>query len=154
MAFNGKAAKLEWRSSITFDLLADYIAREARAADLLIAAPEQSGSVFDNTRRVVLADLVMRSGRPVLVVGETVQQLDLENVIVGWKDTPETRRAVSDALPLLRMASRVTIAEIASKEDEPHARERVDDVLSWLGMHDIKATNSTRILLDSEATRA
>ena len=149
---NRKAAKLEWRSTVTFGLIADFIAREARAADLLITTPKQIGSIFDSTRRVGVADLVMHVGRPVIVVGEAVQQLDLGNIVVGWKESREARRAVKDALPLLRIAGSVTITEITSKEGMPGARERVDDVVNWLRVHDIEASSSTRIVLEDEAT--
>ena len=37
--------------------------------------------------------------------------------LVAWKDTRETRRNISDALPLLKHAAAVTVVEIASGAD-------------------------------------
>jgi hypothetical protein len=48
-----------------------------------------------------------------LVVPETSNRLDMRNVLIAWKDAPEARRAVVDALPMLRKAKDVIVAEIA-----------------------------------------
>ncbi len=150
-AFAGKSTRIEWRSTVSYSLIAEFIAQEMRAADLLITAPEQAVSVLDTSRRVLVADLVMRTGRPVLVVNPDTDKLDLQNVIVGWKDSRETRRAVEDALPLLRLASRVTVLEISSDEDMPEARKRVGDVVNWLMGHDIAASGRTTVSRGDDA---
>jgi hypothetical protein len=116
-ALEGKVPTVEWRSTVvTYGSIVDYVAEQMRAADILITAAEDA-SLFDTTRQVDAADLVLKAGRPVLVVGGTVNKLDLRNVVVAWKDTREARRAVEDALPLLMLADRVTVVEVAS--DEP-----------------------------------
>jgi hypothetical protein len=38
-----RAGTLEWRSKMAFDSLSEYIAREARCADLIITSPRRSG---------------------------------------------------------------------------------------------------------------
>ena len=40
-------------------------------------------------------DLVMQAGRPLLLVPDRIDWLDLRSVLVAWKDTPETRRAIA-----------------------------------------------------------
>lgn len=57
----------------------------------------------------------------------------------GWKDTREARRAVYDALPFLHEAKRVTIVEISEKDQMGAARHQVDDVVSYLARHRIRA---------------
>jgi hypothetical protein len=42
----------------------------------------------------------MQTGRPLLVVPDACDWLDLRSVLIAWKDTPECRRAVVDALPI------------------------------------------------------
>ncbi len=46
--------------------------------------------------------LLMEVGRPVLVVPPGIEHLAVQRVVVAWKDTPEARRALHDALPFLR----------------------------------------------------
>ncbi len=136
---HGKIANLEWRSTVSYLSLADYVAQQARATDLLITGPDQKGSPLDSSRRVNIDDLVMRAGRPVLIVPPSVDGLKLESVAVGWKDTRETRRAVADALPFLKQAGRVTVIEVAAEDELPAARDRLRDVVDWLKQHDIAA---------------
>ena len=137
-ALQACAATLEWRSAVTFALLSDYLAREARSADLVITGVA-SGDLFDSSRSVNSGDLVMRAGRPVLVVPATTGKVKLERILVGWKDTRETRRAVSDALPLLKNAAHVAVVEIAAEEELTAARSHLEDVAGWLKRHGIKA---------------
>jgi nucleotide-binding universal stress UspA family protein len=138
-AQSGRARFLDWRSSITYGSLSDYVAREARSADLLITAVDRNADTFDSPRHAEVGALVMQAGRPILLVPASVDKLDLEHVMVGWKDTRETHRAISDALPLLRKAARVTVVEIAPDDDLSAARGRLQDVLAWLGRHGVEA---------------
>ena len=140
-ALEGKVATLEWRSTVvTYGSIADYVAEQMRAADLLISAPQEGGALLDRPRYVNVADLVLRAGRPVLLVASTEDKLDLQNVLVGWKDTREARRAVEGALPLLKLANRVTVVEIANTEDLADARSRTEDVVGWLANHGVSAS--------------
>jgi nucleotide-binding universal stress UspA family protein len=94
---------------------------------------------LDATRQVDHQDLVMRAGRPVLIVPPPAAGTRFERVLVGWKETAEARRAIVDALPFLTRAAHVTIAEIAPKEELAEVRTRLADVVGWLGHHGIEA---------------
>ena len=60
-ALIGRSNEIEWRSAL--DWPADFVARNARAADLIILG-SQVGST-DVTRQVNSGQLVLRAGRPV-----------------------------------------------------------------------------------------
>jgi nucleotide-binding universal stress UspA family protein len=137
-ALQTRATTLGWRSTVMFSVLSDDIAREARSADLVITNVT-SGSLLDASRRVNTADLVMKAGRPVLVVPAAADKLNLERVVVAWKDTRETRRAILDALPLLKKAAHVVVVEIAADEELADARRHLEDVILWLKRHGIVA---------------
>ena len=129
---------IEWRSSQTIASLADYLASEARCVDLILTGVA-SGDFLDASRNVNTGDLIMQAGKPVLLVPTTANSLKLDRALVAWRDTRETRRAVSDALPLLKQAKAVTVAELATEEELGNARKRVDDVVAWLSRHGVKA---------------
>lgn len=150
-ALTGRASELEWRSSITYAPLADYIADEARSADLIITAKDIGPDLFDESRRVRLGDLVMRAGRPLLVVPDGVTSLPLRHVFVGWKDSREARRAVADAVPLLKAAGQATIVEIAPEHQRAVAQARVDDVANALKRHGVDASGRTLTTAGAEA---
>jgi nucleotide-binding universal stress UspA family protein len=129
---------IEWRSAVTSGALSEYIAREARSADLVITGPG-SGGRLDAARFVNIGDLVMQVGRPVLVVPAAADELKLERIVIGWKDTRETQRAAFDALPLLKKTAHVTVVEICAEKEIAAARTRVEDVVGWLKWHGIAA---------------
>lgn len=138
-ALDAIGVKSEWRSAVTPGSLADFVATQARAADLLLTGPVIPGSTFDHTRQVNVADLVMQAGRPVLIAPRSRDHLDLNRALVAWKSTRECRRAVADALPLLKLAHEVSVVEIAADGEIPRARQDVSDVAAWLARHGVIA---------------
>lgn len=140
-ALKGSKAELEWRSSYTTEALPYYLASEARCADLIISSVA-TADALNSSRHTSLGDLVMRAGRPVLVVPRTGARPSFERIVLAWKDTREARRAAVEALPLLALAKQVTVLEIAHEADIPTAQGRVQDVADWLTLHGITAVPS------------
>ena len=135
-AIDGRAHGVEWRSALERPI--DHVAREARAADLIIVGSNRDGVLIDRQRRLDPSDLVMVAGRPLFLVPPEVEYLKLDKVLVAWKDTREARRAVVDALPLLHKAKDVTVLEVVEGDASRSAAEdRVKDVAAWLKRHDI-----------------
>jgi nucleotide-binding universal stress UspA family protein len=144
---------LRWRSTVTFGPLSDYLAREARSADLVITGVDRNNSLFDSSRHVDMGDLVMQIGRPALIVPTTVDKLALERAVVAWKDTRETRRAVFDALPLLKTATHVTVVEVAAEDNLDAARTHLEDVVGWLKQHGVVAASLVSPSTGDDSTR-
>jgi nucleotide-binding universal stress UspA family protein len=136
-ATRNRGGHVEWRSATEFP--ARFILAQARCADIVVTGG-QSPAFSDMFALASAKDLVMQAGRPLLVVPDRINWLDLRSVLVAWKDTPEARRAVADAVPLLRKAKEVTIVEIAEHgTDRPGAMAGVTDVSAWLARHGITA---------------
>jgi len=144
--------KVEWRSCVTFQPLSDYIAREARCADLLITGVTKVAALSE-TRHVNAGDLVMQAGRPVLVVPANVEKLGLKHTIVAWKDTREARRAIADALPLLKASDHVTVVGLAREDALPHVLAHLEDVVGWLESHGVLAKPLTAPCPGDDADR-
>jgi nucleotide-binding universal stress UspA family protein len=137
-AFQNRVKDIEWRHA--FAQPTDYVAREARAADLVITGADRIGGLSDPLWRLDPSELVMKLGRPMMVVPPEADCLKLSNMVVGWKDTREARRAIVDALPLLQKAKEVTVVEIIENDDDRSAAaHRVSDVVGWLGRHNVDA---------------
>jgi nucleotide-binding universal stress UspA family protein len=114
-----------------------FLALHARAADLIIVgSPEVSG--IDRYRTIDPGELIVSAGRPVLFASEGQQPLKAENVLIGWKDAREARRAVVDAMPFLTGAAQVLVATI-EEGDGAIARESGADVVRFLMKHGVKA---------------
>ncbi len=137
-AFQGHGGLLEWRSTVTSAPLSDYLAHEARSADLFVTGVT-SGALLDAAPPVSTGGLVMQLGRPVLIVPPGAAARRLARGIVAGKGPREGRRGASDALPLLRKAAHVSIVGIAAEQDLPAARGHLKDVAGWLGRHGIAA---------------
>src|SRR5262245_53923343 len=111
--------QIEWRTSL--ELPSDLVAREARAADLVIVGPRHtSGPLHD---LVEPGAILLRAGRPILVVPDTTTPLRLRRVVVACRDTRECRRAVCDALPLLGQAKEVLLVEIGEETSKSRRRK-------------------------------
>ncbi len=109
----------------------------SRAADLIVAggAPRS----HDANRDSAPADLVMISGRPVLVAPPAPTPFRGKQVLLAWKDTREARRAMSDAMPFFEKAERVVVAAVVGGGEAAQARIEVDDVAAALQRRGIKA---------------
>ncbi|HVN00498.1 MAG TPA: universal stress protein [Caulobacteraceae bacterium] len=110
----------------------------SRAADLIVA-----GGAPRNMRDAYVycdpAELAITSGRPVLVAPPSAPPLQARNVVLAWKDTREARRALSDSLPFLERAERVTVVAVTPAADATEARLEVDDVAGALARRNINA---------------
>jgi len=137
-ALSPTTRQLEWRADITTEPLRDHHARAARAADLIVTHMDTS-RLLDQTRHFNIGDLILRAGRPVLVVPPDADRLVLDRAFIAWKDTREARRAASDALPLLAAAGHVIVAEVAPESHLPAAREGLAEVVAWLSRHGVAA---------------
>jgi len=117
----------------------DALSLHARYADLLVvgqADPDDPECVSHG-----LADhLALGSGRPVLVipVGGVSGSIG-ENVLVAWNAKREAVRAISDAMPLLETAERVSVVTInADAEDPENAGIPAADIGLHLARHGIE----------------
>jgi len=140
----------EWRSSLDFPT--EFIAREARAADLLIIGRDRTS--YDPYRSTDAGELILRVGRPVLAVPPMIETLAAKRVVVAWKDVREARRAILDALPFLHVAQEVIVVEVCEAGDEPKAQSRLKDVAGYLARHRITTVAERARSVEGSASNA
>jgi len=128
-----------WQEAVTFQDLARFLADEARSADLVVIPAQRGPQQAPDGTGLNVGALALQAGRAVLVVPPDVAELSLDHVLIAWKDRRECRRAVADALPLLRRAGQVTILELTEPADCPAALLRLEAVSAWLARHGIAA---------------
>lgn len=124
-------ARMEWRSekAETFP----YVTAQARAADLIVLGPATEDDFY--TLLLNPGEFLLGAGRPVLVAPPDTETVDFETILVAWKDTAESRRAVADALPFLTLAKRIVIMNVGGDLD----RAALEDISIWLKSHDVDA---------------
>jgi len=141
---------LEWRTQMTFGPAYEHVANEARIADLVIAPVDGREKLFSPSGQVEIGDLVKSVGRPVLAAPTETTGLPFGQALVLWKETRQTRRAVADALPLLKATKRVDVIEIVEASAIEESRRRVGDVGAWLARHGVEANCSAQVGRGSE----
>jgi len=128
------AKDVEWRGRA--EHVNDLVSNAARAVDLVIIGQE---SEFDDELHYKLDPgiVILSAGRPVLVVPDDVDSLAAQRIVLAWKDTRESRRAVRDALPFLKEAKGVMLAEIFERRTESESQSHLDDTANYLLRHGI-----------------
>ena len=137
---------VEWRAGFKFPR--EVIVNEARAADLLVIGthPDQDDVVhaFDP------GAVILAAGRPVMVLPRGVRSLPALRILIAWKDTREARRAVRDALPLLKGAQDVSIA-VAKPQRGEGVDEQIADVAKYLARHGVAVRQQIATFAEEEA---
>jgi nucleotide-binding universal stress UspA family protein len=131
---------VDWRSSVSFPL--SEIAAQARCADLIVTSRIARHEVSDYYTVAAPGALALQAGRPVIVAQADATILELRSVLIGWKDTRESRRALTDALPLLKRAQTVVVAEVCNREDADKTKIRLEDVAGCLLRHGVLANTT------------
>jgi nucleotide-binding universal stress UspA family protein len=106
----------------------------ARHNDLTVLGRAQHADCMPTT---LIEEVLLDSGRPLLIVPRRVPRPLLETVVVGWKESAASARAIAAALPLLQLARRVVIINVA--EDNSPGLEALDSVRRQLAWHEITA---------------
>jgi nucleotide-binding universal stress UspA family protein len=136
--FEGSGLDVAERGTVSLAPPAACLATQARCADVIVTAPQDRG-VLGQTARVNIANLIMAAGRPVLIVPPGGRRLGFGAMVVAWKDTRESRRAVADALPLLAHAERVVVLQVLGSDESVRDAESGKQVVDWLGWHGVPA---------------
>lgn len=141
-------AHREWR--VVDNRPTPTLAAMARACDLIVAGGAPTGGA-DTYRQADTAELALVAGRPVLVVPPAGGRLRAQKIVVAWKDTREARRALADALPLLRSAEEVLVVAVGDEAAASDAKSQTKDVVEGLKRHGVKARAKTVIAPDARA---
>ncbi|MBB5575935.1 MULTISPECIES: universal stress protein [Rhizobium] len=125
---------LEWRAMIADPT--SFVTEQARCADLIILYHCDKGQACDYRRTIDPGTILLTAGRPVLFPSMSMTPLKAQIIVVAWKDTKEARRAVADAMPLLKRAHEVVVLAIPEREtDQPYD---LGDVVHYLAQHGVQ----------------
>ncbi|MEO8154242.1 MAG: universal stress protein [Rhizobacter sp.] len=95
------------------------LCRRAWVHDLLVLGQDQT-SQAGNVPRNLAASMILQSGRPVIVVPPVPGSVEPASIVlIAWKPSRESARAVTAALPVLRDAQHVHIACWHDEADNP-----------------------------------
>lgn len=98
-------------------------------------------------------DVATASGRPVLVVPNATSPAKIaSNIMIAWNGSRGAARALQDAMPLMRDATRITLLQVNSRrsEEDPPA----DAAASYLEHHGFQAFVESRELTEGHVDDA
>lgn len=141
---------LTWRASLT-DWPSRFVLKQTRCAELILMNQFAGDDALDRLRYVSTYDVVMEAGRPLIILPPLADTLPAKRIMIGWRDTREARRAVVDAMPLLKRAGHVSVVEIAHHDFLEDAEPNVEEVAYWLRRHGVPAHDQVVPAIDKQA---
>lgn len=108
------------------------IEQESKYCDVVVVASPPKGKItatFETT--------ITQSGKPALMFPRKMKSFSTKKIIIGWNNSPEVARAVSQAIPLMQKAKKVHI--ITSKE-YTNDIVQITKLQAYLACHDIETT--------------
>jgi nucleotide-binding universal stress UspA family protein len=88
----------------------DFVGSYGRIFDAIVLA--RPGDEWQSPSMVTLESALFESGRPVLIAPPASPRSLATNVLVAWNCSTEQARTMADAMPLLRLAERITICTV------------------------------------------
>lgn len=140
---------LEWQELDGEPVVASF-ARRALASDLVVLGQRDplDSSGFDVPGDLTEA-VIIASGRPSLVVPFAGVAAPVpQTVLVAWKATPESARALSASLPFLRAAAKVHLVCANDNVDETHSAPL--ELIPYLRLHGVEHVHEHRRLGDKD----
>lgn len=118
----------------------DSVSLHGRYSDLIVLGPIGLKKVPEAFRDLA-ESVILESGRPVLVIPESGTDKPIgKNILVAWDGSRESARAVSDSLPFLRDADKVTLLSVnVEKQSLPGA-----NIAAHLDRHGVNVEVDTR----------
>jgi len=114
-------------------LRSTVVAQQTKFCDMVIAAAPQKGVATATFEAAVL-----ESGKPVMIIPREMKEFKTDKIVIGWNNSPEVARAVSEAIPIMQNAKQVHI--VSSKAYTTENLTRIKDLRNYLAMHDIETT--------------
>ncbi len=121
---------------------APSLVRHAHCSDLTVLSQADPGTPGHYLAQALVEQVVLYSARPTLILPYAGRFDSLgSHAMVAWDDSREAARALSDALPLLRLAKQVQVISWneAGSDDDNGLRPRLDALSRWLMWQGVSA---------------
>ncbi len=113
-------------------LRSTLVENESKYCDLVVVAAPPSGITTATFETAIL-----KSGKSILMIPRIMRQFSLDTVIIGWNNSPESSRAVTSSIEILKNAQKVHIVSSIEYLEEEHSIEKLID---YLKIHEVNAT--------------
>jgi len=104
------AATLSWSWLPNAPSGSDFVGSYGRLFDVIVLARPREE--WQSPSMVTLESALFESGRPVLIAPPVAARSLATNILIAWNRSTEQARATAFAMPLLRLAERITILTV------------------------------------------
>ncbi len=104
------AASLSWAWNATAPSGNDFAGSYGRVFDIIVLA--RPGEEWQSPSMVTLESALFESGRPILIAPPAPPRSLGTHILIAWNRSTEQARATAFAMPLLRLAERITILTV------------------------------------------
>lgn len=104
----------------------------SKISDIVIAATPPSG-----IPTATFETITQKTGKPVIMFPRVMKKFSTDSIVVGWNNSPESSRALTSSIPLLKMAKRV---EIITAGQFIEYDSLLEEMVEYLKLHGIEAT--------------
>ena len=121
---------------------APSLVRHVHCSDLCVLTQTDPSAPGHRAAQALVEQVVLYSARPTLLLPYAGRVARVGgHVMVAWDDSRESARAVSDALPLLRLADRVEVVSWtdAATAEGPSLQGRLQALQQWLAWQGVVA---------------
>ncbi len=130
----------------SFEALADpspastSLVLRAQCADLLIMSQPDPSLPGHRQQAAELEQVLLSCAKPVLLIPYTHREpVGSRRVLVAWDGSPESVRAMTDALPLLRRAAQVTVMHWRREAQGSAPLAQLAGIRQWLAFQGVDA---------------
>jgi len=144
-------SNIEWRHAVDDPVYATTL--HARYADLVVVGQSDSTDGSNNGSDFP-GRLALAAGRPILILPSAGSFPSLgKRILVAWNASRESTRAVTDAIPMLRLADKVNVMAVNPTAGE-HGSMPGADIGLYLARHgvrvDVKVDHGAEIDVGNE----
>lgn len=130
-----------WIAASTYE--ASAAIAYARCCDIIVAGQFDPQDPLNTLDQGFLGRLLLAVGRPVLLVPryEAPINITFPHILVAWNGSRDSTRAITDALPFLKRAERITLitAHKATHKETWQSHIPHPDILAYLRHHQLNA---------------
>ena len=147
---------LSFESRLVDDEAAGGVSLQAEYCDLVVLGQYDPDEVSPYLQADFPEYVVMNSGTPVLIVPYAGNFKSVgSRVLIAWNGSKESKRAVHNALPLLRRATVVEVAIFnSSTQGEAHGEQPGADIALYLARHGVTVNVREEVTVETDVGNA
>jgi nucleotide-binding universal stress UspA family protein len=149
--FNDITSKVGCKTTFYKGLENDKPTKIMLYTDLIFMSYSKENDANDFNGTSFINELLVEIGRPVIIVPKKWNQDSFgKNILLGWNETRESARALHEALPLMKNATKVDVITAYKEKDLDTNIAKGIEVSTYLESHDVTCQLYPKQITDND----